>query len=210
VKKSPLFKSDTFKSEFVKWVIVHGRRGTFKHRALIDKGTELCIMPRWIAEQAGTSWSGKRGDLGLQGRVFDVEYHTANLEIVGSGCRATVGVLVPTEEEDFRPEFIIGSAFLQKTRAAIIYVGDHPVLNFPGKMHVLSRGGGAKFIPHQSTTQKASTSPGRRPVKRAKHAAQRERERGDTPQVAFHGKPITVEEALAELRRRGRRRGRAK
>ena len=148
--------------EIVKWVVVHGRRGTFKHRALIDTGTALTILPRRIALQAGTSWTGKTGDIGLTGIAMEVEVHKADLEIVGSGCRAAVDVLVPTEDEDHHPEFIIGSLFLQKTKAAIIYVGDHPVLNYPSKRHMLSRGGGAKFVPHQGTSLKASRSPRRK------------------------------------------------
>ena len=145
--------------EIVKWVIVHGRRGTFKHRALIDTGTGMTIMPRRIALQAGTFFTGRTGDIGLTGVAMEVEIHKADIEIVGSGCRATIEVLIPIEEEDHRPEFIIGSLFLQKTKAAIIYVGDHPVLSYPGKMHLLSRGGGARFVPHQATSQKASQSP---------------------------------------------------
>jgi predicted aspartyl protease len=143
--------------ELVKWVIIHGRRGTFRHRALIDTGTEMVVMPRRIALQAGTSWSGERADVGLSGAVFEAEIHKADIEIVGSGCRATVEVLVPSEEENRRPEFMIGSLFLQKTKAVIAYVGDHPVLSFPNKRHIL-RAGGARLIPGQGTLMKASSS----------------------------------------------------
>ena len=147
--------------EIVKWVIVHGRRGTFRHRAVIDTGTDMCVMPRRIALQAGTSWAGERGDMRLTGSAIEVEIHKVDIEIVGSGCRAIVDVMVPAEEEDRQPEFMIGSLFLQKTKAAIIYVGDHPVLNFPGKRHLLARGR-ATYVPRQATSLKARTSPTRR------------------------------------------------
>lgn len=159
---------ETGGERIVKWVIVHGRRGTFRHRAVIDTGTEMCFMPRRIALQAGTSWSGELGDTGLAGAALEVEIHKADIEIVGSGCRAVVEVMVPTEEEHRQPEFMIGSLFLQKTEAAIIYVGDHPVLNFPGKRHMMSRSR-AVFVPHQATSLRASTSPTKRkPAKKPK------------------------------------------
>ena len=134
--------------EIVKWVKIRGQYGTFRHRALIDTGSHDTLVPRWIALQAGTWHGGKVLDesFSVAGETFDVEIHKAEIEIEGTGCKATTRILVPTEETDHKPEFLIGSLFLQKTKAAIIYVGDHPVLNFPGKRHTFSRGGGIQLM----------------------------------------------------------------
>lgn len=159
--------------EVVKWAIIRGKYGSFRHRALIDTGTELVLMPRRMAIQAGIPLEGiDVGNIGLIGSNLDVEESMADIEIVGSGCRAKVKILVPTITEREKPEFIIGSRFLQATKAAIIYVDDHPVIHITDrKFHMLSRGGGAKYVPRKYTPiLKAETSPvkKRRPTARPK------------------------------------------
>ena len=144
--------------EIVKIVIVRGRHGNSSHRALIDTGTDRVIMPRRIAEQAGIPWGGRTADIRIAGDEIEMEIRRGDIEIANSGCRATVEILVPIEKEDARPEFIIGSLFLQKTKAAIIYMDDHPVLHVPGKLHFVSRGGGARANVHDEGP-KADRSP---------------------------------------------------
>lgn len=154
--------------QIVKWVKIRGQYGVHKHKALIDTGSQDTIVPRWIATQAGTWHGGKTiGDVAILGERFDVEIHKAEIEIEGTGCKATTRILVPTEETVYGPEFIIGSLFLQETNAAIIYAGDHPILNFPGKQHFFSRGGGVRLMRKKSGPElQPSTSPRKRKVKK--------------------------------------------
>jgi predicted aspartyl protease len=162
--------------EIVKLVKIHGRNGVLLHRALIDTGTDGVILPRHIALRAGTvPLRVPTGDISLLGTTIEVEKHRVDIEIVNSGCRAEVVAYVPVEDETAMPEFIIGSLFLQKTGAAIVYKGPHPVFHVPGKFHSFSRGGGATFIPRtdgQHTKLRASTSAARakKPKSRKKTA----------------------------------------
>ncbi len=103
-----------------KYVILRGTRGQCRHLALIDTGTPRVVIPRAIAQEAGTRPTRQTGVLSIMGSRVDVEIHMADIEIVSGGCRATVEALVPVKDSA-KTGFIVGNAFLQKTGARISY-----------------------------------------------------------------------------------------
>ena len=173
--------------EVVKLTKVHGSNGVFQCRALIDTGTREVVMPRHIALRAGTRLlyrknkkTGERepdtGEIGLAGNIIEIERREVDVEVINSGCRAKMVALVPVDGEDIEPEFMLGSLFLQKTGAAIVYREKHPVFHVPGKFHVFSKGGGVGFTPRtegQHTSLRASTSPTRKKVAKKRRSPSR-------------------------------------
>ncbi len=108
-----------------KYVIVRGDKGQHKALAVIDTGTPRTVVPRRIAERVGTFPTGRKGRLNIKGTSGPVDMHEAEIEIVTGGCRSTIEILVP-----HNPKFdllLVGSLFLQKTGATIVYRGEHPV-----------------------------------------------------------------------------------
>ena len=165
--------------EIVKLVKVHGKNGVFQYRALIDTGSKEVVMPRHIARRAGTRLlykmnkeTGKR-----EPDTGDMERHEVDVEVINSGCRAKVTALVPVAGEEKKPEFILGSLFLQKTGAAIVYREKHPVFHVPGKFHVFSKGGGVELTPRstegQHTSLRASTSPRKKSTKKRRSSSRK-------------------------------------
>jgi predicted aspartyl protease len=147
--------------ELVKNVLVHGKNGSFRHRAIIDTGSKATIIPRRIALRAGIL-DGKAkgsGKIKLLGDSLEVEEYRANLEIFGTKVSAVTDVLVPVAEEKKKPEFIVGSIFLQQIQAVIVYKDEHPILSFLSRMRLIGRRGRVSRVPGQSTSLPAETSP---------------------------------------------------
>lgn len=142
-----------------KEVKLRGERGVVRETALIDTGTPRVILPRRVAERVGTIPTGRTGVLNIRGQKLRMQIHMADVEIITGGCRAMVEALVP-DDPSARIPLMIGSRFLQKTGAAIVYRGKHPVLCTKGDITEDSWNG--EFVPDQPRATRARSSRARR------------------------------------------------
>ena len=98
-------------------VKVIGPSGAVKVEALVDTGSDLTLMPRWVAEQIGvTVDDGVRWPLGgIAGQVLAASPGVVELEITSSGstCRWTATVAFVNDPAGSKSTVILGhSGFL--------------------------------------------------------------------------------------------------
>lgn len=82
---------------------------------LVDTGTKYSILPRDLAERAGSRPLGRTGKINILKRTLHGEIHRVHVTDLEGGCRGDTTVFVPDASADWKRGVLFGAEFLQDT-----------------------------------------------------------------------------------------------
>ena len=82
---------------------------------LVDTGTKYSILPRDLAEKAGSRPTGRTGKVNILRRSLHGEMHRVHVTDLAGGCHGDTTVFVPDARADWKRGVLFGAEFLQDT-----------------------------------------------------------------------------------------------